>query len=432
MFRGMLKTYIRDPVFDLRENGLQKQQDINKVREGIDSMETTEKVQAKSELHRILWTSVGGKGERDSFHFFSAYYDNRSMYFRPAVIAIGYAWNEVKQRPLYCMFKYKNGHTECVKKPLKMLEISSCMASKQDGKPYSFYCPAQQHFPPASVMVSEKSDCDPQFTSNEIMVGNLNQIKRSPKKFGVCVGGPVIGHNESLQDLVEFISISKILGAELITIYIIPEQLENSTMNYLLKRYPDVLRLIEWKKFGRTSPLHYYGQFLIIQDCLYRSMYEVEYLFHQDIDEVFIPIGVNNWADMVTNIPYLKVGAGFKYHNAFFTLDKAAPDVKFLTNNCGNLKVPKYLTRTKRLPCYNGYKYRPKLMTKPRLTLEVGVHDVCVVMPGYSTSLPVPTRLAILGHFRNNIPEDCIKLKRTPATELWASKYADRLHEEMC
>ena len=117
----------------------------------------------------------------------------------------------------------------------------------------------------------------------------------------------------------EFVSINKILGAELITIYIIPEKLNKSITNYLLTRFPDVLRLIEWKNLGIWSPLHYYGQYLLMQDCLYRSMYEVEHLFHQDIDDVFIPTGGNNWSEVVKKIPGLEKGAGFK-HQILFSL----------------------------------------------------------------------------------------------------------------
>ena len=389
------------------------------------------KVMMKSELVGVPWTSVGGKEENDSFHLFSAYYDSRNASMRPAVIVLGYAWNQVAKKPLYCKFKYEDGLIDCMKKPLVMQAISSCFAPNLGGLPYFFFCLVPQHSAPVSVVISENSTCNAQFTSKEIIVRNRNQSKQSSKKFGICVGGSVIGHNESLQDLVEFISISKILGADLITMYIIPEQLDNRTVNYLLMRYSDILRLIEWKNLGKWFPLHYYGQILIMQDCLYRSMYEVDYLFHQDIDEVFIPKGGNSWAEIVNMIPQLNQGAGFKYENAFFTPDKIPSSVN-LTNYCGHLKIPKYLTRTVRLPCFPGYSYRSKLMTKPSLTLEVSIHNVCATMPGYSGSIPVPSRLAILGHFRNQIPEDCISQRKKTVPDLWASKYTDRLHQEIC
>ena len=402
----------------------------NISKETSETMKPVESLQSKSDLVRVSWTSVGGKGEKDSFHFFSAYYDNRNVPLRPAVLVFGYAWNQVKMRPLHCMFKYNDGHTECVKKPLKMRQIS-CWTPRHEGQSYVFYCPAQQNLAPVSVMVSEKSDCNQQFTSKQITVGNVNQSNNSPKTFGICVGGPVIENEETLQNLVEFISISRLLGAELITIYIIPEKLNRSIINYLLMRYPNVLRLIEWKNLGIWSPLHYYGQYVIIQDCLYRSMYKVEYLFHQDIDEVFIPTRGNNWSDIVRDIPGLKKGAGFVYQHSIFTLDKVIPSVKF-PDNCGDFNVSKYLTRTKILPCFLGYTYKTKVMTKPRLTLEADIHHICVVMPGYSNSIKVPPSLAILGHFRNQIPQGCINERRKPVINMWASKYADRLHKEMC
>ena len=383
-------------------------------------------------LLRVPWISFGGKGEKDSFHLFSAYYDNRKTRLRPAVVVLGYAWNEAKQRPLYCLLKYEDGRTQCGKNPLTMEGIASCMRPNLGGLPYFFYCPAEADVSPVAVKLSDSKSCEAQYSSQEVAVDNQKQRKESSKTFGVCVGGPAIGHDGILQDMIDFISINKILGADVITIYIIPEKIDRTVVETLLKRFPRVLRLIEWKNLSLWTPLHYYGQYLMVQDCLYRSMYEVDYLFHQDIDEVFIPMAGKTWAESVPKIPGLMTGAGFKHQNSFFLPDKVQPQIPFANESCGGLQVPKYLTRTKRLPCFPGYNYRSKSMTRPNLTLEVAIHDVCQTLHGYSGGVHVPASVAILGHFRNEVPKDCIQQRKPPVVEDWASKYSKQLHQYMC
>ncbi len=319
-----------------------------------------------------------------------------------------------------------------MEKQLTLQGIASCMRPNLGGLPYFFYCPAQQHVAPVSVNISEHSKCDPQFTSQAVTIANRRQKKESAKTFGICIGGPVIENKNSLQNLVDFVSINKILGAELITLYIIPEKLNRSIIDKLLAKYPRVLRLIEWKNLSLWSPLHYYGQYLMIQDCLYRSMYEVDFLFHQDLDEVFIPIGGTRWEETVKKIPGLEKGGGFKHQNSFFLPDKQQPPVNFSLDDCDGLDLPKYLTRTKILPCFPGYNYRSKPMTRPRLTLEVAVHDVCQTLHGYSGAVQVPTNVAILGHFRNEIPKDCKDQRKDPVIQNWAMKYSNELHKWMC
>ena len=282
--------------------------------------------------------------------------------------------------------------------------------------------------PPLSVMISNMSTCNPKFSSNEISVGNRDSGKgKALKKFSVCVGGPVIGNRNILQDLVEFISMSRLMGAELITFYISMEQLKESIIQYILRRYSDV-RVIEWKRFERWSPLHYFGQFLIFNDCIYRSMYKTEYLAQLDLDEMIIPTKANSWSEMLHDFPQREQYAILIFENVIFTtknVNSAAtlPD-------CSNFKVAKYFTSTDRHLCHYGYDRRSKLMTRPRFIVKSSIHQICSAISGFRVSLHVPTALAIVAHYRLSIPGNCKAKPTTTAKSVL--RYSNRLNMEMC
>jgi len=138
------------------------------------------------------------------------------------------------------------------------------------------------------------------------------------------------------------------------------------------------------------------------------------------------------WAEYVPKIPGLKTGAGFRHQNFFFLPDKVQPLEPFATEGCSGLQAPKYLTRTKWKPCFPGYQFRPKVMTRPNLTLELGVHHVFETLPGFSGNVKVPTDVAIMGHYRIMPPDNCMQQKKIPVVKNWASKYSKQLHQYIC
>ena len=382
------------------------------------------------QLVKLPWTSVYGKGENDSYHFFSAFFDNRvGAPDRPAVIVMGYVLNGVKNIPLYCILKYADGRSVCLKEPLKRRNPIPCFAPNLGADPYHYYCPVNAgEDPPTSVMISSSSICSMNLTSSEIPVGNRDSSKgKVLKKFSVCVSGPVIENKNILQNLVEFISMSKLMGAELITFYISRKQLKESIIQYILHRYSDV-RVIEWKHFEKWSPLHYYGQMLIMSDCMYRSMYETEYLVPIDIDEMIVPIKANSWSEMLQDMPQREKHATYLFQNAFFGMKNVRPLVTAPV--CGNFSFSKYFTKTDRYICFPGYNYRTKLMTRPRFVLEAAIHYTCSVISGYEKTLLVPDTVAFIAHYRDPIPDDCInKQTRVDNSVL---KYSEGFSMEMC
>ena len=73
------------------------------------------------------------------------------------------------------------------------------------------------------------------------------------------------------------------------------------------------LLLVKWWEIE----LHYYGELLLMHDCLYRNMYAAKYLVFVDMDELILPIQHNNWTSMMKEIDTSpKIGA-FVFLNTY-------------------------------------------------------------------------------------------------------------------
>ena len=186
----------------------------------------------------LPWTSLYGTSEKDSYHFFSAYYDDRvSAPHRPAVVVLGYVYNSVPTVPLYCSFQFSDGSTVCGAHPAPM------QGNPHDThltKTFQYFCELRvKKEPPLTVAISNVSNCDPAFLSGKIPVRNRERPNKNTtlKKFGVCLGGVVVqkgNDDKMLKDLVEFIEMNRLLGAEIFTFYINEMQLSAKILRHIL------------------------------------------------------------------------------------------------------------------------------------------------------------------------------------------------------
>ena len=366
-----------------------------------------------SRLIKTQWTSLIGSGKHEH-HFFSAYFDGRSstQLPRPAVIVMGYVDKKALEQHFYCLFKYLNASSTCSTKPAVRRHVSACWQVNHVAMPFHYLCEVESEVP-VTVRLSTSQNCQLEMSSAEIQVGNrdVEVRERAPKKFGICIGGPLIQEDKHfLEDVIEFVEMSKVMGAELIVFYVNETQVDKEVLEYLWKHYPDTVKTIGWRKFEKWEPFHYYGQLLIISDCFYRLMYEVEYIAMIDLDEMILPVQQNSWTDMVDAFKTPENVSEFVFQNSFFVSSEKTQQLQ----NCSNKPVPKYFARTQRITCFPGYTYRPKLMSRPRFIFEPSVHWSCAKVAGHNNTYAVPPEQGILGHYRPVIPNECLhKPKRS-------------------
>ena len=170
------------------------------------------------------------------------------------MIVLDYVRRNVAAIKLYCLFKFTNGSEICLKQPAEE-KIVNCQRIHLRGKSFHYFCKmSATEEPPISIRMSTKSSCELASNSGEIPVQNrFSGVNVKVKKFGVCVGGPVVQKdNTTLQKLIQFIEMNRVLSAEVIYFYINQMQIRSDVLKYILKRYSsDIVRVIEWKKFNK-------------------------------------------------------------------------------------------------------------------------------------------------------------------------------------
>ena len=138
---------------------------------------------------------------------------------------------------------------------------------------------------PVLIALSNIADC----TNASADIPVHNRASHDPtrlKGFGVCVQTPVF--DKSPQQIIDFIEMNRALGAGHITLYVmdINKQLDHffSTTYY----EKDLLEVVKWRNLGAWTEMHYYGELLVMQDCLYRHMNRVKYVAFVDMDELIL------------------------------------------------------------------------------------------------------------------------------------------------
>ncbi len=384
------------------------------------------------ELIQLHWTSLGGTNEQNSYHFFSAYYDGRTSkdLQRPAVIIMGYVDRRKPSIKFYCLFRYNN-HSTCKETPAKQRHVSPCFPPQLPSKPYHYVCEmlASEEVPLA-IHLSTAKACMPDSISAPIPVQNRNaNVEEKPAKtFGVCVSGPLVKEKDTfMRDVVEYVEMSIVVGVQLIVFYVNEEQVDMRELQYLFKHYPALVKIIAWRRFAKWDPLHYYGQLLLMSDCLYRHMYKVEYLAMTDLDEMIMPVGDHNsWGDMMTALNSNSDVSTFTFQNTFFTAPENEPNQ--VASNC--TLIPKYFTRNVRHKCHPGFQYKPKQMDIARYIYEPNIHWACAKVDGHFGNIDVPTEIGILAHYRSSLPENCVG--KPTFTDNVASKFRDKVMDSIC
>ncbi|KAJ8315236.1 hypothetical protein KUTeg_007386 [Tegillarca granosa] len=340
---------------------------------------------------------------KETFYVYSAYYDDR--YSEPSVRIMSLLSKIIKSKiNIYCYFNQSNFSKRTNASIYEMCENHN---RKYGG--YIISCPVPnivKH--PCNVSIKFEFP-ERKFISKEV---TLNVIKIDPGsskyKFGVCV--PPLFGNVQKESLVEFIELTRILGAEHFIFY--DYHILSSDFHMVLEYYRkrNIVTVIPWKLPSVvTEPLiWYHGQLIAHNDCLYRSMSLLNVLGIMDMDEFVIPRNDTlSWKQVI--LPMLVgnvVGLRFPIMEMM-----AVP--KLITAGS--------LTRTKQLS-----KIRTKIMVKPHLIFEVGIHHVSKPAKENYTIQAVDSNVAFLHHYRKCVSNYGMKCSDR-ITDSTALKYSKQL-----
>ncbi|XP_017556563.2 uncharacterized protein LOC108429347 isoform X1 [Pygocentrus nattereri] len=265
-------------------------------------------------------------------------------------------------------------------------------------------------------------------------VGNQQpRTKNFPYAFTVCIS--VMYDYMNVLGLVQAMEMFKLLGVQKVAIY-------------KTKCYPDTQKVLDyyvrqgfvdiiswtvssyinvsrgWKKSDSPGEPEFFGQIVALNDCVYRYMYESQYVALQDLDELILPLKEDNWTTLIPQLEKIyQHHAGFEFENNIFPIslsrNKTPENTPDLWKQFEGENLLPHVYRIPNDPnVFNNF----KVIVNPRLVLKATVHGLLDSMGG---TVRVDPKIARMYHIKSYpskyfSPESVIR-----DTHLW--DYADKL-----
>ena len=278
---------------------------------------------------------------------------------------------------------------------------------------------------PLSVSVVENV-CDTATNNLKVRYNKLPEGETKKQNFAVCVKGLDFPTEDLSVRLIEWFELLHLLGA-------------NKIFLYNLEVHPNVTKVLNYyeeKGFVDVTPIslpgyqpnmqilqHLYlksnmnnkrqNELIPYNDCLYRNMYQYEYIALLDIDEVIMPIAEDNWADLMKNVKKLALKvknedrASYNFRNVYFLDEMLEAHSKSSSLSYGLKDIPDYMHMAQHI--YRSANYtKPgqyvKCFHNPEKALILHNHFPLGCLGGICTSYPVDPSVAHLQHYRS----DCV------------------------
>ena len=269
------------------------------------------------------------------------------------------------------------------------------------------------------VMISNTSTS----SGGYVKVKVVSNIPKSPKKqFNVCV--PPLYGNVTADKIIEFVEMNKLLGANHFTFY--RENSANHThFINVLDRYAHDgdATVISWGLPINNDDIWYHGQSVSVWDCLFRNMYDFNYIAFQDIDEFIVPKAVKTWKAMIDSLlKGRKDGdriAAFRFKSADF--DNGEKTIPKFSKSIQSLMTLHTIWRDKRINAA-----RTKLMVDPLKVFELGIHHLSKPISDQFITLDIDSKYALLHHYRK-----CQEEKRSNCKEFVQDIALWRFHPDI-
>ncbi|XP_045194655.2 uncharacterized protein LOC123550291 isoform X1 [Mercenaria mercenaria] len=255
--------------------------------------------------------------ERKTMFVFSAFY----IKGRKKVFIIGA--KQIVSTITICQYwyQYERSREMFVKEKQSLVR----MPREGQNKKYTstiFECGLGTSRMPSYISVVTKS-CETPL--NILRVKNVSKPEGYKNRFAVCLS-PLYFNYSRAYELVEWIELNRILGAEKFVIYNISTSINvNQVLAYYSKR--GLVQVMQWRlpmrvatypRSKEPTEIHYFGQTAALNDCLFRSKGDSEYLVNVDLVEFIIPHGNNqfNWTDAIK--PFAEKSNVFLLKSTYF------------------------------------------------------------------------------------------------------------------
>ncbi|XP_013061067.2 beta-1,4-galactosyltransferase galt-1-like [Biomphalaria glabrata] len=232
--------------------------------------------------------------------------------------------------------------------------------------------------------------------------------------FAICVS-PLFG-DISVFRLIEFIELSKLLGANHIYFYnySLHQSLEDVLLFYVRQNQITVL---PWKLPSQMSDdlVWYHGQLLSNNDCLYRTMSRHDLVSFNDLDEFIVPHSdATTWRESFGQ--FLQDDqCGYSFQSAFYNPGS-------FNTYPSKLLTPLITVKTQKLS-----KIRTKVMLCPWRVFEVGIHHISKQSKEVWRPAHVDPSFAYLHHYRQCAADYRMDCHTYENDSIIATRYAQKL-----
>ena len=216
--------------------------------------------------------------------------------------------------------------------------------------------------------------------------------------FTVCPGGPVKFNYSNVHQLVEWVEINSMFGAQKFVLY---NHSGSDVLQPYIQNYVDEGKVdfLPWPLEVDSKSIKNLGHMALINDCLYRYMYKTKYLVYLDLDELLVPKTEPSWVKTISSLHCEnKVEAIFK--NVFFKTEWSDDEVF-----SGNQTVQRLhllsLLKSKRESKIWPHRSRSKYIIRPQKINVAGVHFAHGQVSKPSSTCLVPDSVAWVQHYRN-------------------------------
>ncbi|XP_067270771.1 uncharacterized protein [Pseudorasbora parva] len=342
---------------------------------------------------------------KDSEYFMvSAFIDHRL----DGVIRIISIIKRNSLQPLYCV--YCNTEHDC-----RTVRADVQIHTDHFGFPFhvsDVICEGKHMQSATHVLISTK-DSD---NNNTVFLPIKNRVITNTFKFDftICISNLFGDYNNVLQ-FAQTMEMYKLLGVQHVVIY---NTSCGPDLEKLLKHYETegTLEIVSWPidKFLNPSPgwnfqehkgdVHYYGQLVTLNECIYRHMYQSRYVLLNDIDEIIMPYKHTNLSSLMKDLQSAHPSVGvFLIENHIFPKTQFEDSGKFKRAEWNNIPGVNIMEHIYREPDRKNIYNPTKMIVNPRKVQQTSVHSTLKDIGGvyhvpFDVCRIVHVRVPLQGH----------------------------------
>ncbi|XP_060562574.1 uncharacterized protein LOC132722150 isoform X1 [Ruditapes philippinarum] len=229
---------------------------------------------------------------------------------------------------------------------------------------------------------------------NLLSIKNASKVDTYQRHFTVCLA-PIFSYR-SAHEFIEWVELNRILGVDKVIgyDYSISEDVKNILKFYSERNFTEI---IPWRlPFPVQHHIHYFGQTVALNDCLFRTKQISEFMSNIDLDEYIIPHSGNafNWTQMMKDLD--QSADGFIFKNTFFRKEWTNDEVEFKGKaKAKQLKLITLKHFDHETKIYH-HMARSKYFVRPSRVNYILIHEI----PN-ARVVKVTSQIGLLHHYRN-------------------------------